>query len=138
MAERKSSKKQSPTLEKQLTKIGLAVIEIRDTLKILPTLATKQELVEVKQRLFHVEEKLTGVEGSLTGVDARLTGVDARLANVEEGLTRIEETKADKTDIHQLNDHLTGLLTRYIDFHDKTHKKIDERVTKLETTVSSN
>ncbi|MBI4669377.1 MAG: hypothetical protein HY747_09400 [Elusimicrobia bacterium] len=122
MPKKKFGKPKAPPLKEQVAKIAFGVVKIQETLdKTLPTLATKVELAEVKHRVGQVEERLGGVEQRLGGVEQRLGGVEQRL-----------EGKADKNDINALNEHLTGLLKRSMEIHNKKHDKIEERLAVLD------
>ena len=109
-----------PPLEEQIAKIGIGVVKIQETLS---GLATKKELNEqmgeVKQRL------------------ARLEETKADKSEISELKSDISELKSElKSDISKLNEHLTDLLQRSTEIHQREHRKIEERVVKLEAAIS--
>jgi len=91
---------------------------------------TKTELLEkmgsgfaqVNQRLETLEEKVSDLE--------KTKADKSDLVN----LASKEDTNALKEDINELTDHLTTLLTKYMENHGKTHEEIKGRLVKLEAT----
>lgn len=116
-----AKKEKMPTLKEQMAKIVLAIVKLQQDMSFVKqNMATKKDFTELRQRLAYAEESKAD-KSDIAEVKREVTEVKREVTEV-------------KRDIQVLNEHLTNLLQRYIEAHQKKHHEIEERLQKLETT----
>lgn len=74
------------------------------------------------------------LERSLESLEQRVTGrIRGDIKDLEQNLRAELAKKADKSDVEDLK----NVVLKYMEIHGKTHEKIETRLNKLETAVST-
>ena len=110
MPKKKLSKKNFPTLKDRVVRIGIGVTKL---LEIIPSLATKED-----------------VNKSLMEIRSRLIRLEENKADKEDMSLEFQSVKADIAALKEI------IIDRYMEVHGAEHKKIEQRIAKLETAIS--
>lgn len=104
--------------------------------KVSPaTLKAFEKILE--RSLESLEQRVTGrIRGDIKDLEQNLRAELAKKADVEGMFNKLNAElakKADKSDVEDLK----NVVLKYMEIHGKTHEKIETRLNKLETAVST-